>query len=328
MRADRLISILLLLQNKRKLTTRELAQELEVTERTIHRDMEALSAAGIPVVAERGKAGGWRLLKQYRTNLTGLKADEIKSLLISPSFQLLTDLGLTKDWHEARQKILASIPAPLQENAEDVWNRIHVDTSTWRQSTEKMQSFRVLQQAIWEERKLQIKYERADGECIERVVNPLGLVAKGSRWYLIALSNEKIRNYRASRILSALLMSGTFTRPNHFDLAHYWSSSTQEFIKNLPRYEVDVEGSPAIVQRMKFTGRFVQTVKSDSPLENGWIPMELCFDTEQEAIEYILGFGNQIKIIRPNILKLKVYDRARAVIDFYEQEEQVENKMS
>ena len=327
MRADRQFSILLLLQNKSKLTTRELALELEVTERTIHRDMEALSAAGIPVVAERGKAGGWRLLKQYRTNLTGLKADEIKSLLISPSFQLLTDLGLTKDWYEARQKILASIPSSLQQNANDIWNRIHVDTSAWRQSTEKMESFKVLQQAIWEDRILQIKYERADGECVERVVNPLGLVAKGSTWYLIALSNGKIRNYRASRMKSALLMSETFTRPNDFDLAQYWNNSTQEFIKSLPKYETDVEISPSIVHRIKFSGRFVQIVKIDSPLENGWIPIKLCFDTEQEAQEYILGFGNQIKILRPNTLKQNIYDMARAVIDFYEQENQ-KNKLS
>lgn len=327
MRADRLISILLLLQNKSKLTTRELALELEVTERTIHRDMEALSAAGIPVVAERGKAGGWRLLKQYRTNLTGLKADEIKSLLISPSFQLLTDLGLTKNWYEARQKILASIPSSLQQNANDIWNRIHVDTSAWRQSTEKMESFKVLQQAIWEDRLLQIKYERADGECVERVVNPLGLVAKGSTWYLIALSNGKIRNYRASRMRSALLMSETFTRPNDFDLAQYWNNSTQEFIKSLPKYLADVEVSPSIVHRIKFSGRFVQIVKIDSPLENGWIPIKLCFDTEQEAQLYILGFGNQIKTLRPNTLKQNIYDMARAVIDFYEHENQ-KNKLS
>jgi predicted DNA-binding transcriptional regulator YafY len=323
MRADRLISILLLLQNKGKLTTRELAQELEVTERTIHRDMEALSAAGIPVVAERGKAGGWRFLEQYRTNLTGLKADEIKSLLISPSFQLLADLGLTKEWHDARQKILASIPSSFQNKADDIWNRIHIDTSAWRQSIEKMESFKVLQQAIWEDRKLYLSYERADGESVERVVNPLGLVAKGSTWYLIAASNEQIRNYRASRIKSALLMSETFTRPNDFILAQYWNSSTQEFIKTLPRYEADVEVSPYILPRIKFTGRFVQILKMESPIENGWTPVKLCFDTEQEAKEYLLGFGNQIKIIKPHNLKQDIYDMARAVIDFYALENEV-----
>ena len=320
MRADRLISILLLLQNKGKLTTKALAKELEVTGRTIHRDMEALSAAGIPVVADRGKSGGWRLLEQYRTNLTGLKANELKSLLISPSFQMLTDLGLAKDWHEARQKILASIPSSLKSYSHDIWNRIHVDTTAWRQSSEKIESFKILQEAIWDEKALQIDYERADGEYLERVVNPLGLVAKGSTWYLIASSNKKVRNYRASRIKSVKLTKETFSRPNDFNLAQYWSDSTQEFIKSLPKYEVDVEISSSIVQRIKFTGRFVQIVQIDAPSENGWISANLCFDTEQEALEYILGFGNQIRIIQPNELKQTIYDMAKSVVDFYEQE--------
>jgi len=320
MRADRLISILLLLQNKGKLTTKELAKELEVTGRTIHRDMEALSAAGFPVVSDRGKSGGWRLLEQYRTNLTGLKANELKSLLISPSFQMLTDLGLAKDWHEARQKILASIPSSLQNYSHDIWNRIHVDTTAWRQSSEKIESFKILQEAIWDEKALQIDYERADGEYLERVVNPLGLVAKGSTWYLIASSNKKVRNYRASRIKSVKLTKETFSRPNDFNLAQYWSDSTQEFIKSLPKYEVDVEISSSIVQRIKFTGRFVQIVQIDAPSENGWISANLCFDTEQEALEYILGFGNQIRIIQPNELKQTIYDMAKSVVDFYEHE--------
>ncbi|WP_312470276.1 YafY family protein [Neobacillus sp.] len=320
MRADRLISILLLLQNKGKLTTKTLAKELEVTERTIHRDMEALSVAGIPVVADRGKSGGWRLLEQYRTNLTGLKANEIKSLFISPSFQLLTDLGLTKDWQEARQKLLASIPSSLHKNADDVWSRIHVDTNAWRQSTEKIESFKILQQAIWDEKKLQIKYERADGECVERIVDPLGLVAKGSRWYLIASSNEDFRNYRASRVQSATLTNESFSRPKGFNLVQYWRDSTEKFIKSLPRYEVEVEISPSIVQRIKFTGRFVQLIKMDSPLDNGWIPANLCFDTEQEAKEYILGFGDQIRIIHPYTLKQNIYDMAKALVNFYKQE--------
>lgn len=133
MRADRLISILLLLQNRGKMTTKELAKELEVTERTIHRDMDALSTAGIPIVAERGKMGGWTLLDQYRTNLTGLKYDEMLSLLISPSVQLLSDLGLAKEWHDARQKMVAALPNAFRQRSLDVWNRIHIDTTAWKQ---------------------------------------------------------------------------------------------------------------------------------------------------------------------------------------------------
>jgi predicted DNA-binding transcriptional regulator YafY len=320
MRADRLLSILLLLQNKGKMTTKELAYELEVTERTIHRDMEALSIAGIPVIAERGKAGGWKLIDQYKTNLTGLKESEIMSLFISPSFQLLSDLGLSKDWYDARQKMVAAMPNSFQKDSLEVWNRIHVDTSSWKQPTEKINSFKILQQSIWDERKLQIKYERADGEVIGRIINPLGLVAKGSTWYLIASSEEKIRNYRASRLLSVTLLDENFSRPVDFHLEKYWSDSTQNFIKSLPKYAVSVEVSPSIQNRIKFTGRFVQIDKIGSSGENGWIPISFCFDTEQEAIDYILGFGDQIRIIHPDSLKEKVYQMAERIVHFYRQE--------
>ncbi|MBN8199715.1 MULTISPECIES: helix-turn-helix transcriptional regulator [Bacillaceae] len=322
MRADRLISILLLLQNNERMTSRELAKELEVTERTIHRDMEALSAAGIPVLAERGKFGGWRLLEKYRTNLTGLKADEIKTLLLSPSFEHLADLGISRDWKEARQKLLAAIPAPLKEDVKDISNRIHIDTSTWRQTPREMKSFEILQQAVWEEKKLQIKYEKADKQTSDRIVEPLGLIAKGNTWYLIAASDEQIKSYRASRIVDADLINEKFSRPSDFDLADYWQESKQKFISSLPKFEVEVEMSPSIIQRINFTGRFVRVIHMDNPRDNGWIPVSLSFDTEQEAREYILGFGNQIKIVRPVSLRKSVWEMAESVVNFYKEYEE------
>lgn len=321
MRADRLISILLLLQNNERMTTRELAKELEVTERTIHRDMEALSAAGIPVLAERGKFGGWKLLEKYRTNLTGLKADEIKTLLLSPSFEHLADLGISDDWKEARQKLLAAIPTPLKDGVKDISNRIHIDTSTWRQTPREMKSFGIVQQAVWEEKKLQIQYEKADKHTSDRIVEPLGLVAKGNTWYLIAASEEKIKSYRVSRILDAELINENFSRPNDFDLSGYWQESKQKFISSLPRFEVEVEMSPSIIQRINFTGRFVQVIHTDSPKDDGWISASLCFDTEQEAREYILGFGIQIKIVRPVSLRKSVGEMAESVVNLYKEYE-------
>ncbi|MFG6494891.1 YafY family protein [Fictibacillus sp. UD] len=318
MRADRLISILLLLQNHEKMTTKALATELEVTERTIHRDMEALSAAGIPVLAERGKHGGWKLLDQYRTRLTGLKENEMKTLFLSPSFQLLSDLGFTKDWKEARQKLLATVPNALQTQANDMWNRIHIDTDTWRQSSQEVSFLNILQQAIWEERKLQMKYEKGNKEISERVVEPLGLVAKGRTWYLIAVSNSTIKSFRASRIKTASLTNETFNRPADFQLADYWEQSKQSFVKNLPTFEVDVEASPSIIQRLTFTGRFVQVLNIESPLENGWTSVKLKFDTEQEAKEYILGFGDQIRIIHPTFLIEDVKKMAESILTMYE----------
>ncbi|WP_026677512.1 helix-turn-helix transcriptional regulator [Fictibacillus gelatini] len=318
MRGDRLVSILLLLQAHRQITAKELAEKLEVSERTIYRDMEALSRSGIPVVAERGKNGGWSLLENYRTTLTGLKESEIRALFVPPSSQLLEDLGLARTSEEARNKLIASLPEMYQEHAKEAWNRIHVDTSTWRNRKEKINSFDVLKNAIWTQNKLKITYERADGEIIDRVVEPLGLVAKGSRWYFIASKdNGEIRNYRASRIVSAVPTAETFKRPKDFDLARYWASSTKAFIESLPRFEVWAEVSPSIVSRLKFTDRFVQIASIGDQRKEGWVPVKLLFDTEDEAKGYILGFANQIRVVKPKELQNKILNMARAVLAFY-----------
>ncbi|WP_174615299.1 helix-turn-helix transcriptional regulator [Virgibacillus ihumii] len=318
MRADRLITIILLLQNNGKLTTKALAKELDVTERTIHRDMEALSRTGIPVFAERGRHGGWSILESYRTNLTGLKESEIRTLFVSPSTQLLDDLGMTHTSEEARNKLIASLPANYRKNAKDVWNRIHVDMSTWRKQKEKIMSFEVLKDAIWKENKLKIEYQRADGKTNERVVRPLGLVAKGSRWYFIASKeNDEKRNYRASRILSAIPIEETFERPKGFNLAQYWESSTKAFIENLPKYEVRVKVMPSILTRLKYSGQFVQIVEVENKTQGDWISVKLSFDTEDEAKSHILGFADQIKVIEPKELHDKILKMAESLVAFY-----------
>ncbi len=184
-----------------------------------------------------------------------------------------------------------------------------------------MKSFGIVQQAVWEEKKLQIQYEKADKQTSERIVEPLGLVAKGNTWYLIAASDAKIKTYRVSRIIDAVMITENFSRPNDFDLADYWQESKQTFISSLPKFEVEAEISPAILQRINFTGRFVQVLHTDSPKENGWIPVSLSFDTEQEAREYILGFGNQIKIVCPIFLRKSVREMAEGVIDLYKENE-------
>ncbi|HEX7064569.1 MAG TPA: YafY family protein, partial [Bacillales bacterium] len=319
-RADRLVSILLLLQSKGRMTAGQLAEKLEVSERTIHRDMEALSSAGIPVLAERGAGGGWRLLEEYRTNLTGLKESEIQALFVAPSGQLLEDLGLTRTAEDARNKLLAALPSLYRHNAEEVWNRIHIDTSTWRQSQEKIASFEILKEAVWSNNKLQISYERADGEKIDRRVGPLGLVAKGGTWYFIASAKGNIRNYRVSRIQSATLTEETFERPEDFDLVQYWTSSTKRFIQNLPKYEVHAEVQSSILPRLKFTGRFVQVHETGNPNNGRWTPVKLSFDTKLEAQEYILGLGDQIKIIEPHGLHNEILKMAEETVAFYKKQ--------
>ncbi|WP_152656589.1 YafY family protein [Oceanobacillus sp. CFH 90083] len=318
MRGDRLISILLMLQSHGQMTAKELAEKLEVSERTIYRDMEALSGAGIPVFADRGKNGGWSLVEGYQTDLTGLKEAEIRALFVPGSPQLLEDLGLTRTSEDARNKLIASLPAIFRENAKDVWNRIHIDTSSWRDTKEKIASFEVLKNAIWENYKLDIVYQRADGQTNNYIVQPLGLVAKGSSWYLIAAKeNGAIRNYRASRIQSAAPMKETFERPESFDIAQYWKTSKQAFIKALPTYEVWVKVAQEVLPRLSFANHFVRIIKSNPIDKEGWVPVKLAFDTQEEAKRYILGFANQMKVIEPEDLHFEILRIAEVTVSHY-----------
>ncbi|WP_188454817.1 helix-turn-helix transcriptional regulator [Virgibacillus oceani] len=316
MRGDRLLSILLLLQSQGQATAKDLAWRLEVSERTIYRDMDALSRIGIPVIAERGKNGGWSLLEGYQTKLTGLSETEIGALFVSPSEQLLDDLGMILTSEKARNKLIASLPSIYRENAMNVWERIHVDTSSWRGRKEKIATFEVLKEAIFTESKLKIFYQRADGIMNERVVGPLGLVSKGNRWYFIASKeNGEIRNYRASRIQRALPVHKSFKRPENFDLGDYWRSSTKDFMEKLPSYDVLVEVKPDILPRMKFTDRFVQIM--DIGDHGEWVPVKLSFHTEDEAKGYIIGFADRIKVIEPKELYDVILEMAVSTVEFY-----------
>src|SRR5262245_19142227 len=195
MRADRLLSIMLLLQTYRRMTAHDLAERLEVSERTIHRDMEALGVAGIPVVAERGSGGGWSLLGEYRTNLTGLNEAEIQALFLARSPRLLEDLGSGKSAEAAFIKLFAAVPPATRHDAESASQRIYVDVTGWNRSEESVPLLPLLQEAVWRERELRFKYQRGMDDCdVERVVDPLGLVAKGSVWYLVAAIDGDVRN--------------------------------------------------------------------------------------------------------------------------------------
>src|SRR5262245_6476098 len=257
MRADRLLSIMLMLQAHRRMTARALADRLEVSERTIHRDMESLSAAGVPVVAERGLGGGWSLLGEYRTNLTGLNEAEIQALFLARSPQLLDDLGLGKAAEAAFIKLFASVPPATRHDAESASQRIYVDVSGWNRSEESVPLLPLLQEAVWQERKVRFKYQRGfDCDDVERVVDPLGLVAKGSVWYLVAMIDGDIRNYRVSRMLEAELIDQTFIRPESFNLVTHWHQSAVEFESKLPRYHAKVRVHPDAVNRLYIIGRF------------------------------------------------------------------------
>ncbi len=234
MRADRLLSILLLLQAHGRLTARDLARRLEVSERTIHRDMDALGVAGVPVYAERGAGGGWSLAEGYRARLPGLSDTEIQALFLAGPARLLADLGLRRASEAALLKLLAALPALARRDVEYARQRIHVDPAGWYESAESVAALPALQEAIWQGGQVAITYRRGDGATVERVVAPLGLVAKGRVWYLVAAVEGEPRTYRVSRVQCARPTGEPAARPAGFDLAAYWARSAADFKAGLP----------------------------------------------------------------------------------------------
>ncbi|MBI3423260.1 MAG: YafY family transcriptional regulator [Acidobacteria bacterium] len=320
MRADRLISILLLLQIHTRITARALAERLEVSERTILRDMEALSIAGIPVFAERGTGGGWSLTENYRTNLTGLNEAEVQALFLTRPARLLADLGLAKAADGAQIKLLAAIPANARHNAEQVSQRIYVDVAGWQRADEAVPCLPVIQEAVWQERKLRISYQRGGGgdECgVERIVEPLGLVAKGSVWYLLAAIDDAIRNYRVSRVRIAELLDEGFVRPADFDLAATWQQSNVEFKAKFPRYPVTLRVHPDALWRLQFAGRFASVEHVGKPEADGRITVQMNYQVAENACGNLIGLGAQVEIVEPVELREMLVALARSVLAFY-----------
>lgn len=315
MKAQRLLSILLHMQNHGKITCRELAERLEVSERTILRDMEALSAAGIPVYAERGSHGGWSLTEGYRTTLTGMSAEEIGSLVLANASHLLGDLGMEQLFQAAVQKLLAASAPPIRLEAEMVRQRTYIDGAGWHPSTETFPLLHTVQEALWGDQKLRIQYPRGESH-VERTVAPLGLVAKRNTWYLVAEVDGDLRTYRISRLLHAEVLAESFTRPDDFDLESYWKQSLADFKSQLPRYPARIRIAEKLLPRLE-RERYTQLLHTVA-LESGWLDVDLEFNTLESACEVLLSYGASVQVLEPEELRNQVLAEARAILQRYE----------
>lgn len=316
MRADRLLSILLLLQVNTRLTARTLAERLEVSERTILRDMEALGAAGVPVTAERGTGGGWGLVQGYRSDLTGLNAAETQAIFLIRSSRVLADLGMGRAADAALIKLLASLPARSRRDVEHTRERLHVDGAGWYQSGEAFPLLPALQEAVWQERQVQIEYERADRSTVERLVNPLGLVAKGSVWYLVAGAEGGLRSYRVSRVRAACVTDAACVRPPGFDLAAFWEQSVAELKAGVPRYPATLRVAPDLLARMR-RSRTPRVEREVGPDEMGWTTLSVLFEVEDEACDFLLRLGARIEVLEPACLRARVRQLAESIVAVY-----------
>ena len=239
MRASRLVALLLLLQARGGMTAAELARELEVSVRTIHRDVEALGAAGVPVYAERGPHGGIRLVDGYRTRLTGMTSDEAEALFLSGLPGPAAELGLGTVVASSRLKVLAALPPELRGRATRLLERFHLDAAGWFRAGEPVPHLAAIADCVWEGRRLEIDYDRGD-RIVTRTLDPLGLVLKAGTWYLVATHDDQLRTYRISRVRGAAALDERARRPDGFDLAAYWTESIATFERETPRIDVTI----------------------------------------------------------------------------------------
>lgn len=319
MRADRLLSEILLLQSGKQLSGREIARRLEVSERTVHRDMESLSVAGVPVFALRGARGGWQLDEGWRMRVPGFDESELRALLMAQP-RLIGDSRLVAAAESALAKLLAALPGPLHHQATSIRERLYVDATAWRASTEDLTILPVVQDAVSRDRKLKIRYRKSDHGAAkaaasprDRVVDPLGLVAKGTAWYLVAQTPAGFRTFRVSRIESATILPAPCQRPKGFDLAAYWKTATDEFQKGWTHYEAVLALEPRAAELMRLW-RSTQPAVAGTDISEGWIALQVQFDQEDEACFVVQGLGASAEVIEPKSLRDRVTENAKAVI--------------
>ena len=316
MKADRLMSVLLLLQARGTVTERELAEQLEVSQRTIHRDLESLSAARIPVSAVRGAQGGWQLEKGWRTHVPGLDEAELNALLMAQP-RALGNTRLTAAAQSAMTKLMAAMPEPLKAQAAHLRQRLHVDPTGWRDRGEDLSMLSAVQDAVARDRKLTFDYTRADGEQSSRTVDPLGLVSKGLNWYLVARTANGMRTFRVTRMQRVTVLAVGFERPARFDLVEHWQSSTAELDRKRAGYRVLLSLTEDAARRVR-AWCVTKPVSADAATRKAQaerVVLQVDFDGEREARFIVLGLGSEALVLEPESLRQWVENEAREVAD-------------
>ena len=313
MKASRLLSILMLLQARGRLTAGALAQAMEVSERTVLRDIDQLSAAGVPLWGERGRQGGFQLREGWSTQLTGMTEPEANALLLAGLPGPATELGLGAAAASARLKMVASLPGEWREQADRVGQRLHIDPVDWYRTQDAPRFLREVADAVWRARRIEVRYESWRGAAW-RLLEPLGLVLKAGAWYLVARAVEAapkgngMRTYRLASFLE-LKVGAAFKRPKGFDLARTWQASAARFESELRSVEVRTRVSPRCLKW----------------LENARIPfadqvgdeVTIRVESVEQGARQLLGFGDEIEVLAPPALRERMVQQADAVRALY-----------
>src|SRR3954468_18436081 len=304
MRATRLVSLLLLLQTRGQLTAGEIAGRLEVSIRTVHRDVQSLAAAGVPVEAVRGVAGGYRLAGGHRTRLTGLTADEAEALFAAGVPGPAAELGLGGELAAARLKVLAALPHELQERASRAERLFHLDARGWFRAEDTVPHLPAIASAVWRARRLSARY-REGPRVVRRTLDPLGLVLKGGAWYLVAHRRAGMRVYRVSRFVAVRIRDDGFDRLEEFDLAAFWQEWSRTFEASRPRVEVTLRASELAIRHLP------------PDLQRGDGVYTVGFESLDEALRELLKFGPDAEVLEPPELRERIAATASEVADLY-----------
>jgi predicted DNA-binding transcriptional regulator YafY len=315
MRASRLLSILILLQVRGRVSAETLARELEVSVRTIYRDVDHLGAAGVPVFAERGRHGGFALLDGFRTNLTGLTSHEADAVSLIGLAQAAADLGFGEGAAAARLKILASLPTRTGTLANRVATRFHLDPSPWYARQVPPPLLRQIAEAVWSDAKIHIEYESWKG-VVRRTIAPLGLVMKAGAWYLAGAVDAAIRTYRVAAIRHLQIVGEAAKRPREFDLARYWAEAARTFETSLRSETALVRLSPAglkLLRDVNPAAADAATAQASANLKNSWIEARIPFERMPHAVREALRMGAEMEVLEPAGLRAAIAAEATRI---------------
>jgi predicted DNA-binding transcriptional regulator YafY len=311
-RASRLLQLLLLLQARGAMSAPQLAAELEVSVRTIYRDLEALSSAGVPVYTETGRGGGARLVDGWRTHLTGLTSAEADSLPLLGMPAAAAELGLGSVLAATQLKVLAALPPELRSRAARVAERFHLDAPGWFHRDDAVPHLGEVSAAVWDDHRLRIRYERGDA-VVERTIDPLGLVLKAGTWYLVATHEGDPRTYRVSRIVGVERLDERFDRPDGFDLAARWAASSASFERGMRDLPVRLRMDPADVPMLRHAldpGTYETVdVQGDE--------VALVAESVDVILRHLLWLGAHVEVLSPPELRERIAGELRAAAARY-----------
>ncbi|WP_163505700.1 helix-turn-helix transcriptional regulator [Fodinicola acaciae] len=321
MRSDRLLAILMLLQSRGRLSAGELAERLEVSRRTIYRDIEALSAAGVPVYAERGRNGGCALVPGYRTDMTGLSTDEARALFVFAGRGDASTPGLEPALRSALRKLMAALPAGQQPDVDHAMRRVVVDSRRWGgRDQEDHPALPVIEDAVWRDRRVRIRYRHGrDGRPATYTLDPYGLVHKANVWYLIAAHRGEPRMFRVSRVLDATVLDETADRPADLDLEDLWQQLRSRFESRGEgldaRLLVRAESRDRILGIAR--GQMVDEPRCEPADADGWCAVSARFRGILPARGVLLGMGAEVVVVSPPELRKEMLTAAEAVLAAY-----------